>query len=199
MSLAYDLAHKRVFVAGHRGMVGAALVRRLRSENCEIITAARSEVDLRDGAAVRAFMLGTRPHAVIIAAAKVGGILANDTYPVDFLADNLEIELTLFRAAFEARVEKLLFLGSSCIYPKLAPKPIREDALLTGPLDATLDLVNAAEILLEPLPIRDGESLPQRPGVFEHCVNNTAVAAVGLGPEEPVEGQGRIDFERRRF
>lgn len=142
----YDLGQKRVFVAGHRGMVGSALVRRLKTENCEIITAARSEVDLRDATAVRAFMLETRPHAVIVAAAKVGGILANDTYPVDFLADNLEIELALFRGAFDAGVEKLLFLGSSCIYPKFAPQPIREDALLTGPLEPTNEWYAIAKI-----------------------------------------------------
>jgi GDP-L-fucose synthase len=146
MSLAYDLAHKRVFVAGHRGMVGAALVRRLSSENCEIITAERSEMDLRDGAAVKAFMCKTQPQAVIIAAAKVGGILANNTYPVDFLADNLEIELALFRGAFAAEVEKLLFLGSSCIYPKFAEQPIREDALLTGPLEPTNEWYAIAKI-----------------------------------------------------
>jgi GDP-L-fucose synthase len=146
MSLVYDLAHKRVFVVGHRGMVGSALVRRLRSENCEIITAARSEVDLRDAAAVKAFLRETQPQALIVAAAKVGGILANDTYPVDFLADNLEIELALFRAAFDAKVEKLLFLGSSCIYPKFAPQPIREDALLTGPLEPTNECYAIAKI-----------------------------------------------------
>jgi GDP-L-fucose synthase len=143
---AYDLAGKRVFVAGHRGMVGAALVRRLASENCEILTAPRSEVDLRDGGAVRAHLRETRPQAVIIAAAKVGGILANDAYPVDFLADNLEIELALFRGAFEAEAEKLLFLGSSCIYPKFAAQPIREDALLTGPLEPTNEWYAIAKI-----------------------------------------------------
>jgi len=146
MRLPYDLAQKRIFVAGHRGMVGAALVRRLQSERCDIITAPRSELDLRDGAAVKAFMLKTRPQAVIIAAARVGGILANDTYPVEFLADNLEIELALFRGAFEAKVEKLLFLGSSCIYPKFADQPIREDALLTGPLEPTNEWYAIAKI-----------------------------------------------------
>jgi GDP-L-fucose synthase len=142
----YDLNSKRVFVAGHRGMVGAALVRRLASENCEILTAPRSEVDLRDSGAVRAYLREMRPQAVIIAAAKVGGILANDTYPVEFLADNLEIELALFRGAFEAEVEKLLFLGSSCIYPKFAEQPIREDALLTGPLEPTNEWYAIAKI-----------------------------------------------------
>jgi GDP-L-fucose synthase len=142
----YDLAGKRVFVAGHRGMVGAALVRRLASEGCEILTAPRSEVDLRDSGAVKAYLREMRPQAVIIAAAKVGGILANDTYPVDFLADNLEIELALFRGAFEAEVEKLLFLGSSCIYPKFAAQPIREDALLTGPLEPTNEWYAIAKI-----------------------------------------------------
>lgn len=133
----FDLSGKRVFVAGHRGMVGAALVRRLANENCEILTASRSELDLLDQAATRAYLASNKPDAVILAAAKVGGILANDTYPADFLYQNLAIETNVIEGAFRAGVEKLLFLGSSCIYPKLAEQPIVEDSLLTGPLEPT--------------------------------------------------------------
>lgn len=133
----YPLRGKRVFVAGHRGMVGAAVVRRLASEDCEVLTAGRDVMDLRDQAAVRAWMAAEKPDAVVLAAAKVGGILANDRYPADFLYDNLVIETNIIEAAFRQGVGKLLFLGSSCIYPKLAPQPIPEDALLTGPLEPT--------------------------------------------------------------
>lgn len=146
MSLPFSLTGKRVFVAGHRGMVGSALVRRLQSEDCEIITTSRDELDLRDATRVKSFMLDRKPQAVFVAAAKVGGILANDTYPVDFLADNLEIELSLIRGAFAANVEKLLFLGSTCIYPKLAPQPMPESALLTGPLEPTNEWYAIAKI-----------------------------------------------------
>jgi GDP-L-fucose synthase len=133
----YQLAGKRVLVAGHRGMVGSALVRRLANEDCEILTASRDELDLMDQAAVRNWMREKRPSAVFVAAAKVGGILANDKFPADFLYDNLMIEANLIEAAFRVEVEKLCFLGSSCIYPKFADQPIREDALLTGPLEPT--------------------------------------------------------------
>lgn len=133
----YPLRGKRVFVAGHRGMVGSAIVRRLASEDCEVLTAGRDVMDLRDQAAVRAWMAAEKPDAVVLAAARVGGILANDTYPADFLYDNLVIETNVIEAAFRQEAEKLLFLGSSCIYPKLAPQPIPEDALLTGPLEPT--------------------------------------------------------------
>lgn len=146
MSVRYNLAGKRVFVAGHRGMVGSALVRRLSSENCEIVTAPRPGVDLTRQAEVQAFLRDTRPHAIFLAAAKVGGILANATAPADFLYDNLMIEANLIHAAHETGVEKLLFLGSSCIYPRLAPQPIAEDALLTGPLEATNDAYAIAKI-----------------------------------------------------
>ena len=142
----YVIRGKRVWVAGHRGMVGAALVRRLESEDCEILTAPRQQVDLRDGEAVRAWMRREKPQAVFLAAAKVGGILANDTRPVDFLQDNLLIETHIIQGAFEVEVEKLLFLGSSCIYPKLAPQPIQEDALLTGPLESTNEAYAIAKI-----------------------------------------------------
>ncbi|MFB0612079.1 GDP-L-fucose synthase [Aurantiacibacter poecillastricola] len=143
--MAYDIAGKRVYVAGHKGMVGSAIVRRLAEENCEVLTADRS-VDLREQAAVRDWYAQNRPDAVVVAAAKVGGILANDTYPADFLYDNLMIEANLIDAAYRQDVEKLLFLGSSCIYPKMAPQPIPEDALLTGPLEPTNEWYAIAKI-----------------------------------------------------
>lgn len=142
----FDLQGKRVYVAGHRGMVGSALVRRLASEDCEIITASRAEVDLKDQAAVRAWFADKRPDAVFLAAAKVGGILANDTYPADFLYDNLMIEANIIEAAHRTDVTKLMFLGSSCIYPKFAPQPITEDALLTGTLEPTNEWYAIAKI-----------------------------------------------------
>lgn len=142
----YRLAGKKVWVAGHRGMVGSAIVRRLASEDCEILTVNRSDVDLRDQAAVRAWMGDRRPDAVFLAAAKVGGILANDSYPADFLYDNLLIETAIIGGAHAADVEKLLFLGSSCIYPKLAPQPLREDSLLTGSLEPTNEWYAIAKI-----------------------------------------------------
>jgi len=141
-----DLAGKRIYLAGHAGMVGSAVHRRLAREGCEILTTSRQDVDLRDQAAVHGWMAKARPDAVIIAAAKVGGILANDTQPADFLYDNLMIEANLIHAAFETGVEKLLFLGSSCIYPKLAEQPIHEDALLTGPLEPTNEWYAIAKI-----------------------------------------------------
>lgn len=142
----YPLEGKRIFVAGHRGMVGAAVCRRLEREDCEIVTAGRESVDLRDQAAVRAFVADVRPHAIVLAAAKVGGIAANDAYPADFLYDNLAIETNVIEAAFRNEVEKLLFLGSSCIYPKFAPQPIPESALLTGPLEPTNEWYAIAKI-----------------------------------------------------
>ncbi len=141
----YDLSGKRVYVAGHKGMVGSAIVRRLASENCEVLTSERS-VDLREQALVRDWFAANRPDAVIVAAAKVGGILANDSYPAQFLYDNLMIEANLIEAAYRNAAEKLLFLGSSCIYPKLAPQPITEDALLTGPLEPTNEWYAIAKI-----------------------------------------------------
>ncbi|MGV8840424.1 MAG: GDP-L-fucose synthase [Bauldia sp.] len=133
----FDLAGRRVYVAGHNGMVGSALVRRLAGEGCAILVADRAELDLRDQAAVRAWMRAARPDVVFLAAARVGGILANDREPARFLYDNLVIETNLIDAAHEVGVAKLLFLGSSCIYPKFADQPITEDALLTGPLEPT--------------------------------------------------------------
>lgn len=145
-SMPFDLAGKRIFVAGHRGMVGSAVVRRLQTEDCEILTAGREVLDLRDQAATKAFFDRNRPEVVVLAAAKVGGILANDTYPADFLYDNLVIETNVIGAAFKAGVRKLLFLGSSCIYPKFAPQPIPEDALLTGALEPTNEWYALAKI-----------------------------------------------------
>lgn len=141
-----ELAGKRVYLAGHAGMVGSAVHRRLVVEDCEVLTTSRKDVDLRDQKAVQAWMASARPDAVVVAAAKVGGILANDTQPADFLYDNLMIEANLIHAAFETKVEKLLFLGSSCIYPKLADQPMREDALLTGPLEPTNEWYAIAKI-----------------------------------------------------
>jgi GDP-L-fucose synthase len=146
MTEIYSLRGKRVFVAGHRGMVGSAIVRRLAGEDCEILTASRSELDLRDQAAVRSWTADRRPDAVVLAAAKVGGILANDTYPADFLYENLVIETNVIEASFRNEVGKLIFLGSSCIYPKFAPQPIPEDALLTGPLEQTNEWYAIAKI-----------------------------------------------------
>jgi len=127
-------------------MVGAALVRQLERENCTILTVGRDRLDLRDGAAVQGWMKQNQPQAVILAAAKVGGIVANDSWPADFLYDNLAIENAIIHGAFETGVEKLLFLGSSCIYPKFAPQPITEDALLTGPLEPTNEWYAIAKI-----------------------------------------------------
>jgi GDP-L-fucose synthase len=131
----FHLAGKRVWVAGHRGMVGIALVRRLVREDCEILTVTRAQCDLLRQAAVERWMADTRPEVVLVAAAKVGGILANATYPAEFLYDNLMIEANVIHAAHEIGIAKLLFLGSSCIYPKLAPQPMPEDCLLEGQLE----------------------------------------------------------------
>jgi GDP-L-fucose synthase len=136
----------RVYVAGHGGMVGQALVRALATRDVELLTIERERLDLRDRAAVRTALQSMKPDVVFVAAAKVGGILANDRNPVEFLMDNLEIELALIRGAFEAGVERLVFLGSSCIYPKHAPQPIEETSLLTGPLEPTNEWYAVAKI-----------------------------------------------------
>jgi GDP-L-fucose synthase len=142
----FGLTGRRVFVAGHRGMVGSALVRRLASEQCEVLTAPRTELNLLDQAEVRAWLAREKPDVMIVAAARVGGILANDTYPADFLYENLMIEANLIEGAFRIGTEKLLFLGSSCIYPKFAPQPIAEESLLTGPLEPTNEWYAIAKI-----------------------------------------------------
>ncbi len=142
----YDLTGKRIWVAGHNGMVGAAVCRMLKDEGCEILTAARDALDLRDQVAVHAWMAAQKPDVVVLAAAKVGGILANSSYPADFLYDNLMIEANVIHGAHLAGVEKLLFLGSSCIYPKEAQNPISEEALLTGALEPTNEAYAIAKI-----------------------------------------------------
>jgi GDP-L-fucose synthase len=142
----FPLAGSRVLVAGHRGMVGSALVRALVASDCTLLTAGRAECNLTRQAEVEAYMAKARPDVVVIAAAKVGGILANDSAPVDFLYDNLMIEANLTEAAFRNGVRRLLFLGSSCIYPRLAPQPIAEASLLTGPLEPTNEWYAVAKI-----------------------------------------------------
>jgi len=139
--------NEAIYVAGHRGMVGSAVVRKLQAEGfTNILTRSRAELDLQDGAAVRAFYAAERPAVVVVAAAKVGGIVANNEKPVEFLLENLAIQNNLIAAAHENDVRKLLFLGSSCIYPKFAPQPISEDSLLTGPLEPTNDAYALAKI-----------------------------------------------------
>lgn len=137
----------RIYVAGHAGLVGSALVRALRKKGYErLIVMPRSKLELRDQRAVQSFYEAEQPEYVFVAAAKVGGILANDRYPADFLYDNLMVEANLIHGAYEAGVEKLLFLGSTCIYPRLAPQPLQEDALLTGPLEKTNEWYAVAKI-----------------------------------------------------
>jgi len=142
----FELKGKTVFVAGHRGMVGAALVRRLAQEGVELLTITRSEVDLRDQSAVNKWFAAKRPQAVFLAAAKVGGIVANNTLRAEFLYDNLAIAANVIHAAHVHGTEKLMFLGSSCIYPRLAPQPLREDSMLTGPLEPTNEPYAIAKI-----------------------------------------------------
>lgn len=142
----YPLKGKSVFVAGHNGMVGSAIVRRLHGEGCRVITVGRQKLNLLRQADVEAWFNENQPEAVFLAAAKVGGILANDRYPADFLYQNLVMETNVIEAARQSGVEKLLFLGSSCIYPKFAPQPIEEDALLTGSLEPTNEWYAIAKI-----------------------------------------------------
>jgi GDP-L-fucose synthase len=142
----FELEGKRVWVAGHRGMVGSALVRRLGREGCEILTAGRERLDLRRQAETERWISETRPDAIFLAAARVGGILANDTYPADFLYDNLMIQANVLEAAHRCGVQKVVVLGSSCIYPKHASQPMSEDALLTGPLEPTNEAYAIAKI-----------------------------------------------------
>jgi GDP-L-fucose synthase len=145
-SLPFELKHKTVFVAGHGGMVGSALVRRLEQENIELLTASRSEVDLRDQSAVNGWFADKRPQVVFLAAAKVGGIVANNALRGDFIYDNLIVAINVIQAAHVHGTEKLMFLGSSCVYPKLAAQPLREDSLLTGPLEPTNEPYAVAKI-----------------------------------------------------
>lgn len=143
---AYSLTGKRVWVAGHTGMVGSALVRRLQREDCEILTVSHAELDLRRQAETEAWMRSHKPQAVFIAAAKVGGIQANAAYPAEFLYDNLAITTNIIHGAHLVAAEKLAFLGSACIYPRLAAQPMREDALLTGALEPTNEAYAIAKI-----------------------------------------------------
>jgi len=133
----FDLRGKRIFVTGHAGMVGSAIVRRLERENCDILFAARRDLDLRQSGEVDRYMAQARPDAVFVAAGKVGGMSANSAFPADFIADNLAIGLNTIRAAHRYDVKKLVYLGSSCIYPRLAPQPMTPDLLLSGPLEPT--------------------------------------------------------------
>lgn len=142
----YKLGGKRVWVAGHRGMVGSAIARRLKTENCEVITVERSELDLRRQDETEAWIQANKPDLIFLAAARVGGILANETFPADFIYDNIIVEANVIHGAFKAGVEKLVFLGSSCVYPKFAPQPILEQALLTGSLEATNEWYAIAKI-----------------------------------------------------
>jgi GDP-L-fucose synthase len=144
--MTYSLAGKKVWVAGHRGMAGSAIARRLVAEDCEVLKVDRTDVDLRSQDRVERWMKDRRPNAVFVAAATVGGILANDTRPAEFLYDNLAIETNVIHAAHVAGVERLMFLSSSCAYPKLAPQPMREDVLLTGPLEPTNQWYAVAKI-----------------------------------------------------
>src|SRR5881409_3231360 len=137
----------KTFVAGHRGMVGSAIVRRLKADGfSNLVTRDRSELDLTDESAVAKFFAEKRPTIVIVAAARVGGIKANDDFPVEFLLENLRIQNNVIRSAYDSEVRKLLFLGSSCIYPKFAPQPIPETALLSGPLEPTNEAYAIAKI-----------------------------------------------------
>ena len=142
----FDLSGKRVFVAGHRGMAGSAIVRRLGQEACDILVADRGDFDLTRQDQTERYLSANKPDVVIIAAARVGGIFANDHYPVDFLADNLAIALNCIQASHHAGVRKLLFLGSTCVYPKLAKQPMREEELLTGELEPTNQWYAVAKI-----------------------------------------------------
>jgi GDP-L-fucose synthase len=142
----FDLKGKRVYVAGHSGMAGAAIVRRLANEGCTLLTAGHRDLDLTEQSATERWLAANKPDAVFLAAGLVGGIHANSTYPADFIADNLAIGLNVIRGAHRAGVKKLLALGSSCIYPKLAPQPMREEALLSGPLEPTNEWYAVAKI-----------------------------------------------------
>lgn len=144
--LLFDLRDKRVYVAGHNGMAGSAIVRRLAGEGCEILTVSRQALDLTQQSDTERWLEKMNPDAVFLAAGHVGGIYANDTFPADFITDNLAIALNVIRGSYQAGVKKLLALGSSCIYPKLAAQPMSEDALLTGPLEPTNEWYAVAKI-----------------------------------------------------
>ena len=146
MEKLFPLAGKRVWIAGHTGMVGSALVRRLSGSGAEILTVSRATCDLRDQAAVQAWVRQARPDAVFLAAARVGGIEANRTRPAEFLYDNLAIAANVIHAAADCRTGKLMFLGSSCFYPRAAEQPIRESTLLEGPFEPTNEWYAVAKV-----------------------------------------------------
>ena len=175
MATDFQLNGKRVWVAGHNGMVGAALLRRLAREDCQILFAPRSELDLVRQADTEAWIAEHRPEAVFVAASRVGGILANDTYPADFLYENLMIEANVMRACARVGVGKLLFLGSSCIYPRLAAQPMPEEALLTGPLEPT----NEAYAIAKIAGVRLAQALRRQYGVDFICAMPTNLYGPG--------------------
>jgi GDP-L-fucose synthase len=144
--LLFDLRGKRIYVAGHTGLAGSAIVRRLASEGCEVLTAKREDLDLTQQDATEKWIATAKPDAVFLAAARVGGIYANDAFPADFLADNLAIAVNVLRAALAVKVNKLMFLGSSCVFPRNAPQPMTEDLLLTGALEPTNEWYAVAKI-----------------------------------------------------
>jgi GDP-L-fucose synthase len=144
--LLFDLRGKRVYVAGHTGLAGSAIVRRLASEDCEVLTVNRRELDLTQQSATEDWIAQARPDAIFLAAGRVGGIYANDAFPADFIADNLAISLNVVRAAVATKVKKLMFLGSSCVFPHNAPQPMTEDLLLTGALEPTNEWYAVAKI-----------------------------------------------------
>ncbi len=165
----------RIFVAGHRGLVGSAVARRLTADGYRVLTRTRAELDLRDAPRTAAVLRDLRPDAVVLAAAKVGGILANSTYPVQFIEENLQIQLSVVAGAHAAGVPRLLFLGSSCIYPRLAPQPISEDALLDGPLEPT----NRAYALAKIAGIVQIQSYRQQYGASYICAMPTNLYGPG--------------------
>src|SRR5258708_4398715 len=171
----FSLRGKRVWVAGHRGMVGSALVRRLQTEDCEILTVDRTEVDLIRQVEAEAWVADNRPQVVFLAASRVGGILANDSYPADFLYENIMIEANVMRACLACGVAKLLFLGSSCIYPRLAPQPMPEEALLTGPLEPT----NEAYAIAKIAGVRLAQAMRRQHGVDFICAMPTNLYGPG--------------------
>jgi len=169
----FDLTGKRIYVTGHRGMVGSAIVRRLATCSCDVITASRDEVDLERQEQAEEFLVATKPDVVVVAAGKVGGIHANNFYPAEFIAKNLAIALNTVQGSYKAGVKKLLYLGSSCIYPKFARQPMSEEELLTGPLEPTNEWYAVAKIA--------GIKLPTNlygPGDNYHPDNSHVVAAL---------------------
>jgi GDP-L-fucose synthase len=171
----FSLRGKRVWVAGHRGMVGSALTRRLQTEDCEILTVDRTDVDLIRQTEAETWLADNRPEVVFLAASRVGGILANDSYPADFLYENLMIEANVMQACLACGVAKLLFLGSSCIYPKLAAQPMAEEALLTGPLEPT----NEAYAIAKIAGVKFAQALRRQHGVDFICAMPTNLYGPG--------------------